>query len=105
LRLPERLMEASTRYYSVGELSSLRPSAGGGEHHFATRLRGVFCTSVDDGVAAAGAGAGFLVMCEALGDGDVVTLCDLVQVPVFARGIGLERAWELGASGINEMTN
>jgi mutator protein MutT len=103
LRLPERLTEASSRSYSVGELSSLgRPGAD--EHaHGGTRLRGVVCASVEDGVSAVSAGAGFLVMRNAIGDGELARLCDLVAAPVFARGLDLERAWELGASGVNEI--
>jgi mutator protein MutT len=103
LRLPERLTEASSRYYSVGGLSSLERAAAREDAHFGIRLRGVFCASVEDGVAAAGAGADFLVMRDALGDGEVVTLCDLVSGPVFVHGIEVGRAWELGASGINEI--
>jgi mutator protein MutT len=93
LRLPERLTEASSPYYSIGELGSLG----------AARLRGVYCASAEDGVAAASAGADFLVLRDALADGRLAALCGLVPVPVFARAIGLERAWELGASGIHEI--
>jgi mutator protein MutT len=95
LRLPERLTEASSPYYSIGELGSLG----------ATRLRGVYCASAEDGVAAASAGADFLVMRDALADGKLAVLCGLVPVPVFARGIEMERAWALGASGIHEIND
>jgi mutator protein MutT len=101
LRLPERLTEASSPYYGIGELSSLGRPAAEGDTRLAALLRGVFCASVEDGVAAARAGADFLVMRDALGDGEIVRLCGLVSAPVFARGLGLERAWVLGASGIN----
>jgi hypothetical protein len=40
---------------------------------------------------------------EALSPNELAALCRLVSVPVFARGIGLEQAWALGASGINEL--
>jgi mutator protein MutT len=99
LRLPERLTEASSPDYSIGELGR-RPDA---DAHSGTRLRGVYCASAEDGVAAASAGADFLVMRGALADGRLAALCGLVPVPVFARGIALERAWELGASGIHEI--
>jgi hypothetical protein len=52
---------------------------------------------------AAGAGADFLVMREALADGELAALCSSVAVPVFAHGLALERAWALGASGIHEI--
>jgi mutator protein MutT len=103
LRLPERLRETSTQHYSVGELSSLGRSADGGDAHLATRLRGVFCASVEDGVAAASAGVDFLVMRQNLADGEIAALCGRVPMPVFALGIELERAWALVASGINEI--
>jgi mutator protein MutT len=101
LRLPARLTEASSQYYSVDELSSLRGAAAGEDADLATRLRGVICASVEDGVAAASAGADFLVMRQVLADGEIAGLCGRVPVPVFAREIELERAWALGASGIN----
>jgi 8-oxo-dGTP diphosphatase len=91
LRLPERLTRATSPYYSIGEEDT----------HPAGLLRGVYCASVDEGVAAAKGGAGFLVMRGALGDGEVARLCGLVSAPVFARGVELEQAWALGASGIN----
>jgi mutator protein MutT len=101
LRLPERLREASSPYYDIGDLSTLRRSAAGVEVPREARLHGVFCASVEDGVAAASAGADFLVMQQMLAEGEVAALCWRVVVPVFAFGIELERAWELGASGIN----
>jgi hypothetical protein len=67
------------------------------------RLHGVFCTNVDEAVAAARAGADLLAMRRALGLDELAGLCGLVPVPVFARGIELEDAWALGASGLNEI--
>jgi mutator protein MutT len=92
LRLPERLTEISTPYYGIDSDVS-------GSH----RLRGVSCASVVEAAAAAGAGAGFLAMRDALAAGELAGLCDLVPVPVFARGLRLEEAWMLGASGVNEI--
>jgi hypothetical protein len=66
-------------------------------------LHGVFCTNVDEAVAAARVGADFLVMRHALGPDDLAGLCGLVPVPVFARGIELEEAWASGATGLNEI--
>jgi mutator protein MutT len=87
LRLPERLRQACT-------LHDILHDSG---------LRGVMCTGVDDALAAARKGAEFLVMRKAIADGELAALCSAVAVPVFARGIGLEQAWALGASGVNEM--
>jgi mutator protein MutT len=103
LRLPARLTQISTPYYSVSGLSSAARSALGGEAGKISRLCGVFCARAEEGVAAARAGADFLVMWDALADSELVALCDLVRVPVFALGISVERAWLQGASGVNEI--
>ena len=79
LRLPERLRELS-----VGE------------------LRGVPCEGMADAMAASDAGADFLVMLHELPHGEVRSICELVPVPVYVRGMELEAAWELGASGVVE---
>jgi hypothetical protein len=38
-----------------------------------------------------------------LGCGELAALCASVPVPVFARGLALEEAWVLGASGLSEI--
>ena len=48
-------------------------------------------------------GADFLVMRGALADEELVELSRTVSVPVYARGLGLEEVWKLGASGLNEI--
>lgn len=93
LRLPEQLTQMSTRYYRVGV--AVVPHEA--------ELCGVFCANAEDGVAAARGGADFVVMRNALADSELAALCASVAVPVFARGIGVERAWELGATGLNEI--
>lgn len=111
LRLPERLTQVSSRDYTVGDARSLGDRAGGepgaeapgAEAINGPRLHGVFCANTDAAVGAAKAGSEFLVMRHALGDAELVALCDSVPVPVFARGIALQRAWALGASGLNEI--
>jgi mutator protein MutT len=103
LRLPERLTRISTLYYSVSDLSSLGHSIFDADANNDIQLRGVFCASAPEAVVAAGTGAGFLVLREALSSNELAALCQLVSVPVFARGIGLEQAWALGASGLNEI--
>jgi len=94
LRLPERLTEASSPDYSIGAGAQVARDA---------RLRGVLCASAAEALVAAGAGADFLVMRVALGDGELAALCGSVPLPVYVRGVGLERAWELGASGLTEI--
>ncbi len=94
LRLPERLAEASTAFYALGELGG--PDAGG-------RLHGVWCEGMADALAGSDAGADFLVLRNELPHAELRSLCELVAVPVYVRGLGMEEAWELGASGVAEI--
>jgi mutator protein MutT len=103
LRLPERLRQISTAYYRVGDLSLLGHPIVVANADNVTELRGVFCASAAAGSAAASAGADFLVLSEALLPSELAGLCHSLPVPVFASGIGLEQAWALGASGLNEI--
>ncbi len=103
LRLPERLTEVASRHYCVSDLGSLEGAAAVADADNGPRLRGVLCASAEDGSAAARAGADFLVMREALADEELDALCGTVAVPVYALGVGLEKAWELGASGVSEI--
>jgi mutator protein MutT len=91
LRLPERLSQVSTPDYVLGR--SAEPDAAG-------RLRGVWCASVADAMAASDAGADFLVLRDELAPAEIRSICELVPVPVYVRGVGVEEAWVLGATGI-----
>ena len=42
-------------------------------------------------------------MRDVVADEELEGLCREVSVPVYALGVGLERAWELGASGVSEI--
>jgi mutator protein MutT len=113
LRLPECLTRQSTPDYQVVESTFPRKRRGadGDANQDANdrtkpvrwKLVGTYCRDGEEAVGAAGAGADFLVLLDPLADDVVVALCDSVSVPVFARGMGLERAWALGASGCNEI--
>jgi mutator protein MutT len=103
LRLPERLTQVASLYYCVGDSSSLEGVAAVADAGNATRLRGVFCASAQGRHAAVRAGADFLVMRDVLADEELKALCRIVSVPVYALGVGLEKAWELGASGVSEI--
>ena len=94
LRLPERLLETSTRDYVLGR-SADADAAG--------RLRGVLCLGVADAMAASDAGADFLVLRNALPHAEISSICELVPVPVYAKGLALEEAWALGATGVVEI--
>jgi mutator protein MutT len=99
LWLPERLTEASSVHYRVGDSSSLACRTIAVD----TPLRGVFCGSAIEATAAVGDGAEFLVLRSEMADGELAALCGAFPVPVFARGLSLEEAWVLGASGLNEI--
>lgn len=108
LRLPERLTQLSTPDYEVVESAFPRTRrAVEAAANNRSKLVGMFCTGGEAAAGAvavgAGAGADFLVLCDVLADGELAAICDSVPVPVFARGIGLEEAWALGASGCNEI--
>jgi len=96
LRLPERLTQAATRDYVVGR-SADADAAG--------RLRGVWCDGMADAMAASDAGADFLVLRDELLPAEIRSICELVPVPVYVPGLGLEEAWELGATGVVEIGN
>ena len=93
LRLPPRLVAASSGIHVI------RAAATAGRH--GGRLEGIWCNGAAQARAAAAAGADFLVLCDALDAAELAALCNSVNVPVFARGIALEQAWTLGATGIN----
>jgi 8-oxo-dGTP diphosphatase len=104
LRLPERLTRLSTSDYEVVESTFPRKRpAVAGDANERSKLVGMSCGDGEEAIEAAGAGADFLVLRNALGSGELVALCDAVSVPVFAPEIGLERAWALGASGCSEI--
>jgi mutator protein MutT len=103
LRLPERLTQISTRFYRVGELSSLdHPTLVAGDDDVSP-LRGVFCAGAAKAAVAVRAGADFLALNQVLSPSELAALSDSVPVPVYALEIDLARAWELGASGLNEI--
>ncbi len=102
LRLPERLTQISTPYYSATDLSSWRHANAGAEVCHDT-LRGVFCLNATEAAVAVDSGADFIILREARPPRELATLCHSLPVPVFARGIELEQAWALGSSGLNEI--
>jgi mutator protein MutT len=91
LRLPERLTQASTQDYALGR--SAEPDAAG-------RLLGVLCDGMADAMAASDAGADFLVLRNELSRAETRSICELVPIPVYVTGVGVEEAWELGGTGI-----
>jgi len=94
LVLPERLTIPETGTYVICEWPQPAALLGDG------RLHGALCTTAAEGLAAVAAGADFLVTRRILADEQVAALCAAVPAPVFARGIELEHAWRLGATGV-----
>jgi mutator protein MutT len=101
LRLPERLRHSASPDY---EILPCEEFAGRAQRTLAAgrprRLRGSWCAGADDALRSAAA-ADFLVLREPLRHAELTALCAHVDPPVFARGVGLERAWALGATGVS----
>ena len=94
LRLPEKLTRATSEHYTIAE--DCGAVAGG-------RLRGVLCDGLAEAMAGSDAGADFLVLRNELSHGEITSICELVPVPLYARGLTLEEAWALGATGVSEL--
>jgi mutator protein MutT len=92
LRLPARLRCRRTRDYEVTVL--------GNEPAAAARLRGVMCGDRAEAQEAQRRGADFLAMRDSLPGQQLSALCAGVDIPVYGRGVTLESAWRLGASGV-----
>jgi mutator protein MutT len=95
LRLPERLRQPRSSHYRVmraGDFPSVRRRPG---------LVGALCRSVAEAVAGAAAGADFLALDKLVGPEETAALARRLQVPLYVRGVALERAWTLGATGVN----
>jgi mutator protein MutT len=103
LRLPAVLTRASTPDYHIGDVAVQRVAVERANERGDSKLKGVFCSDAEQAVAAAGAGADFLVMTEPLAMRALAALCESIPKPVFAAGIELERAWGLGVSGVNQI--
>jgi 8-oxo-dGTP diphosphatase len=94
LRLPERLMARENSSYVIVESLRVRAASA------SDRLLGVFCARLAEATAAAEAGADFLVTRAEFGGEDLAALCAAVAIPVYARGMPLTDAWQLGAAGV-----
>jgi mutator protein MutT len=97
LSLPERLRRHSAAGYRITPFAAHREGDG-------RRLEGVLCGSRAEAETAAAAGADFLALGKPMAPNELGELCKLVGAPVYARGLDLERAWSLGATGINALT-
>ena len=99
LRLPERLRVYETPYYRIRDFGEFRARRADGSEV----LRGASCRTAVEARAAASGGADFVALNEPVEATELADLCEIVPVPVFARGLPLGRAWTLGASGVNAL--
>jgi mutator protein MutT len=108
LRLPERLRRDVTPYYRVVSARILEDERWRSTEHprsglIRPELLGAACGNAAEAEAAAAAGADFLALGTVLPRLELAALCTRVQVPLFARGLALEHAWALGATGVNAL--
>jgi mutator protein MutT len=104
LRLPARLRHAQTRDYEATALDRLVYSVPPADARGTLpRLQGVLCGNQGEAQQAQGRGAEFVAMREPVPADELAALCARLDVPVFGRGLSLESAWRLGASGVNSI--
>jgi hypothetical protein len=96
LRLPERLTEAVSDFYEVRDVLPVDRSSG-------ALLQGLYCSTAEEGYAAAGLAADFVVMRRELADREVALLCQALTIPVFVPTKTPEASFLLGASGLNDI--
>jgi len=96
LRLPERLTEAVSDFYEVRDALPAGRSSG-------ALLQGLYCSTLEEGHAAAGLGADFVVMRSELADREVALLCQALAIPIFVPAKTPETSFLLGASGLNDI--
>ena len=84
-------------FFKFPAMATAEPDAQG-------RLNGVLCAGLSEAMAASDAGANFVVLTRELPKEELEALCEMIPVPVYALGPNLEEAWELGASGLVELS-
>ena len=92
LRLPERLHRETSTHYDLGGSVAVKDRPSG-------KLIGAYCCSVEEGCSAAHLGAEFLAVRRNLPEQYIAKLCNSVNIPVYVRGLELDEAFSLGASG------
>jgi len=103
LRLPERLTQLSSRYYSIHRPQPRPSSFDLGNADTIPRLLGIFCADAEQAALAAQARADFLVLRHELPASELRVLCQSVPMPVYARGNSTAEVWAAGATGINDL--
>jgi mutator protein MutT len=90
LRLPEILLSVATDVYSIGERQ-------------AGKQFGVICGDINSAAEAESGGADFVLMRLDPAENAISRVCRALLIPVFSRGMSLDDAWRLGASGIHTL--
>ena len=106
LRLPERLTTADSPHYQVLDHSLDRPVLSVDEpgEPNRSRLVGVSFSTVAEALTVSRHVApDFIVMRCAAPAEELGSLCEAVTQPVFVRGMELDAAWAVGASGISSL--
>lgn len=124
LLLPQRLTVRETRHYRLDDFrvsthgavaGAVGAGAAGGVDFggaaqaggvgaaLRSPLRGALCNDVEEARAAARGGTDFVALRSPLQAAALERLCADVAIPVFAPGLEPERAWALGASGVNAL--
>jgi mutator protein MutT len=85
----------------AGGGAGARSGSGVGVGHGAESESGSGVGYGTDAKRGGGAAMDFLVLRTAISPNELAALCRSVAVPVYARGIELEAAWELGATGVS----
>ena len=103
LRLPAELAQSHTPYFEVNW--RLPDGAARADDTLLDKLQGLFCECPDK--VASGQrgiqGADFLVMSDRIEPAQLQRICKMVDIPVYACGVGIETAWALGATGISRL--
>jgi mutator protein MutT len=105
LRLPQRLTRAAAADYTIGDLAACPDSIEARGAAPAAQLHGLYCNGRTEALAAAAAGADFLVLRKPLDAAELGALCESVQIPVFACGFALDAARNAGAVGVIEFAD
>jgi mutator protein MutT len=90
LRLPEIVVNVSADVYSIGERQ-------------AGKQLGMICGDINSATAAETSGADFVLVRFDPSENAISRVCRALLIPVFTRGMSLEDAWRLGASGIHTL--
>jgi len=100
LRLPAVIDSSAGPNFEIVPIEAFAPQAQHLERAAPVRMTGVLCGSAAQALAAAAAGADFIVLSREIQAADARGCCESIGRPIFAQGVSLHAAWELGAAGV-----